>query len=270
MALLGPIGSYSRDLGGRFARNSGHGRRFPVVENSLGECSGSARRIKTIRCRHRRSTRQAPCPACSLARPCHWTTHRLGIMPVIALVERDGTPIPARCLPIALDNSADRLVARLRSALRIRSLHATRTAARARERPEQANHRPCEICSPRVCCMSSGGMYPALSVALGERVGLIGAFSVETATRLCQCARYRRRGDRRWSGAARGRSAPPVGREIPRTFPWACSTTMPATKKKFPNLIRVEAAPVLAERSCVWCTHSRNSPVEIARQRRGH
>src|SRR5581483_10858202 len=34
-----------------------------------------------------------------------------------------------------------------------------------------------------VLCLGRGGSYPALSVAVGERVGLIGALSVETAAR---------------------------------------------------------------------------------------
>ena len=47
------------------------------------------------------------------------------VMPVIALVENDGTPAIPGALTIALDDSVDRLVARIRSALRIRTLHAT-------------------------------------------------------------------------------------------------------------------------------------------------
>ena len=34
-----------------------------------------------------------------------------------------------------------------------------------------------------VICVGRGGSYPALSVAVGERVGLIGALTVETAAR---------------------------------------------------------------------------------------
>ena len=56
----------------------------------------------------------------------------------------------------------------------------------ARERATRAGKSPslrdC-LAGATVLCVGRGGSYPALSVALGERVGLIGAFSVETATR---------------------------------------------------------------------------------------
>src|SRR5215470_6407744 len=47
------------------------------------------------------------------------------VMPVIALLEQDSASAIPGALPITLDDSTDRLVARLRSALRIRTLHAT-------------------------------------------------------------------------------------------------------------------------------------------------
>src|SRR4029077_6842752 len=79
---------------------------------------------------------------------------------------------------------------RLGSALRIRNLHATvlrRTAAPAQPGQETAN-----VCAfplhgsldhATVLCVGRGRVYPALAVAVGERVGLIGAMSVETAAR---------------------------------------------------------------------------------------
>src|SRR6516165_2708665 len=47
------------------------------------------------------------------------------VTPMIALVESNRSPAIPSALPIALDDSTDRLIARLRSALRIRTLHAT-------------------------------------------------------------------------------------------------------------------------------------------------
>src|SRR6267154_988348 len=43
------------------------------------------------------------------------------VTPVIALVESNSSPAIPSALPIALDDSTDRLIARLRSALRIRT-----------------------------------------------------------------------------------------------------------------------------------------------------
>src|SRR5262245_4520466 len=108
------------------------------------------------------------------------------VMPVIALVEQDGVPAIAGALPIALDDSTDRLIARLHSALRVRTLHATvlrraRTAGVKKGIPASL---PADILdNATVLCVGRGGSYPALSVAIGERVGLIGALSIETAAR---------------------------------------------------------------------------------------
>src|SRR5215831_16305176 len=47
------------------------------------------------------------------------------VMPVIARADASSTLAIPGALPIAIDDSAERLIARLHSALRIRSLHAT-------------------------------------------------------------------------------------------------------------------------------------------------
>ena len=109
------------------------------------------------------------------------------LMPVIALMDGDGAPSIPGALPIALDDSTDRLVGRLRSALRIRSLHASvlrraRAAGVKRGIPTgvPSDDLPGDA---TVLCVGRGGSYSALSLAVGERVGLIGASSVETARR---------------------------------------------------------------------------------------
>src|SRR6516162_4814132 len=108
------------------------------------------------------------------------------VTPVIALVESNCSPAIPSALPIALDDSTDRLIARLRSALRIRTLHATvlrrsRTAGAKKRAP--AFVPPDLLDDATVLCVGRGGSYSALSVAIGERVGLIGALSIETAAR---------------------------------------------------------------------------------------
>ena len=108
------------------------------------------------------------------------------VTPVIALVENNSSPVIPSALPIALDDSTDRLIARLRCALRIRTLHATvlrrsRTADAKKRAP--AFLPPDLLDDATVLCVGRGGSYPALSVAIGERVGLIGALSIETAAR---------------------------------------------------------------------------------------
>jgi len=106
------------------------------------------------------------------------------IMPVIALTENDGMPAIVGALSIALDDSTERLVARLRSALRIRTMHATALRrARATEPSRQITVPANLLADATVLCVGRAGSYPTLSVAIGEQVGLIGVFSVETAAR---------------------------------------------------------------------------------------
>jgi hypothetical protein len=171
-------------------------------------------------------------------------------MPVIALVERDGTPSLPGALPIALDDSTERLVARLRSALRIRSLHATvLRRARASDPNRQIAVPANLLAGATVLCVGRGGSYPTLSVALGERVGLIGAFSIETATRYLNA--------REIDGVVIGDGLGPRGVEALltelaekfRDLPVGMLNNNACDEERLPNLIRVEAAPVLlAER----------------------
>ena len=85
-------------------------------------------------------------------------------------------------LPVGADEPANRLVARLRSALRVRAMHAAvlrRTAA-----PDASRTLPSGLLDhATVLCMGRGRSYPALTTAIGERIGLIGALSVENAAR---------------------------------------------------------------------------------------
>jgi hypothetical protein len=90
-------------------------------------------------------------------------------------------------LPIGAEASTDRLVARLRSALRVRALHAT-VLRRAETLAEQRGNVPAlpagdPLDDATMLVAGRGRSYPALAVAVGERVGLIGALSVETAAR---------------------------------------------------------------------------------------
>lgn len=101
-------------------------------------------------------------------------------LPFIAL-DAPGT-LPHNALPFASrGGQPDRLSARLRAALRVRTLHATVL----RRLPEVKVALP-EADPSRdatVLLIGRGAAYPALSVALGERVGVIGALSIEAAAK---------------------------------------------------------------------------------------
>ena len=76
----------------------------------------------------------------------------------------------------------DRLVARLRAALRVRSLHATVMRRLVPATPMALSHiDPARDAT--VLLIGRGGAYPTLSVALGERTGVVGALSIEAAAK---------------------------------------------------------------------------------------
>jgi len=97
----------------------------------------------------------------------------------------------ADCFPeilaIAAKAPADRLVRRLTAGLRVRTLHATvlrrmsTLAARGKELPDLPSADPLEEAS--VIVAGRGRSYPSLCTAAGERVGVIGALTVEGAAR---------------------------------------------------------------------------------------
>lgn len=107
-------------------------------------------------------------------------------MPVMARVADCGATI-LDVLPISADAPYEQLVARLDSALRVRVLHATVLRRMDTLQGNGVEVPPLPMNDPlddaTVLVTGRGGTYPALSTAVGERLGLIGALSVETAAR---------------------------------------------------------------------------------------
>jgi len=108
-------------------------------------------------------------------------------MPILARMRDDGSAALPEALAIAANAPVERLTRRLASLLRIRALHATvlrRTntlASHGAPPPELKSSDPLDDAS--VLLVGRGRSFPVLSVALGERVGVIGALSVERAAR---------------------------------------------------------------------------------------
>jgi hypothetical protein len=108
------------------------------------------------------------------------------LKPYVPLVVIDPQlSLPANALPFALtDGGFERLNCRLRAALRVRSLHATVLRRVADDQVTQirlSDSDPIEEAT--VLLIGRGAAYPALSVALGERMGVVGAFSIEAAAK---------------------------------------------------------------------------------------
>jgi hypothetical protein len=100
-------------------------------------------------------------------------------LPLIA-VNGEGA-LPENAIPFfASDGRFDRLPLRLRAALRIRALHIT-VLRRLSEEPTSHLPDTDPAKDATVLLIGRGGAYPALSVALGERMGVVGAFSIEAA-----------------------------------------------------------------------------------------
>jgi hypothetical protein len=100
-------------------------------------------------------------------------------VPLIA-VNGDGA-LPENAIPFfASDGKYDRLPARLRAALRIRALNIT-VLRRLSEEPTSHLPDTDPAKDATVLLIGRGGAYPALSVELGERMGVVGAFSIEAA-----------------------------------------------------------------------------------------
>jgi GGDEF domain-containing protein len=94
-------------------------------------------------------------------------------------------PLPANAIPFShLEGNIDRLSARLRAALRVRTLHAT-VMRRLDDDPAARMQEPDTdpVDDATVLLIGRGAAYPALSVALGERMGVVGALSIESAAK---------------------------------------------------------------------------------------
>jgi len=108
-------------------------------------------------------------------------------MPVLARTKPGVSSVVSTALPIAADAPPSRIVARLASAIRVRTLHATALrraetfAAEIQDMPVLPTTDPLEDAT--VLVLGRGRTYPDLAVAVGERTGLIGALSIETAAR---------------------------------------------------------------------------------------
>ena len=109
------------------------------------------------------------------------------IVPTVALAQGDLDAAIPVALPADAGLPVERLIARLQSAMRVRALH----AAVLRRIELFASHGGKLPALPvgdaledaTVLIAGRGSLYPALSVAIGERVNMVGGLSVETAAK---------------------------------------------------------------------------------------
>jgi GGDEF domain-containing protein len=184
MSQQGPILVVSTARRPSFAATLDVGRLFPVVETEWADAVHAVEQVQPAAVLAATSDTDAA----GLAELAARVAARQPYLPLIAVDPR--VPHPDNVIPFFQTqmpqtqggSGSDRLVARLRAALRVRSLHATVMRRLVPATPMAMSHiDPARDAT--VLLIGRGGAYPTLSVALGERTGVVGALSIEAAAK---------------------------------------------------------------------------------------
>jgi GGDEF domain-containing protein len=180
MSQQGPILVVSTARRPSFAATLDLARLFPVVETEWADAVRAVEQVQPAAVLAATSDTDAA----GLAELAARVAARQPYLPLISVDPR--VPHPDNVIPffqtLQTQGGSDRLVARLRAALRVRSLHATVMRRLVPATPMVLSH----IDTARdatVLLIGRGGAYPTLSVALGERTGVVGALSIEAAAK---------------------------------------------------------------------------------------
>jgi hypothetical protein len=179
MSQQGPIIVVSTAERPSFANALDDAKMFPVIDTAWAD---AARAVEQLR------------PAAILVAMAETDERRLellakqigGLQPYLPLIAIDPrTSLPPNVLPFSQTKGhPDRLATRLRAALRVRALHAT---VMRRIDADPVAHTTLPDTDPvrdaTVLLIGRGAAYPALSVSLGERMGVVGALSIEAAAK---------------------------------------------------------------------------------------
>ena len=175
MSQQGPLLLVSNHGRPAFAAALDEAQMFPLIETSFADAARAVAQVQP-------SAVLADVSGADRAQFAALATEidaRKPYLPLIA-VNAEGA-LPENAIPFfASDGKFDRLPLRLRAALRIRALHIT-VLRRLSEEPTSHLPDTDPAKDATVLLIGRGGAYPALSVALGERMGVIGAFSIEAA-----------------------------------------------------------------------------------------
>jgi hypothetical protein len=177
MSQQGPILVVSAQARPSFAAALGEAKLFPAVETDWSE---AARAIETVQ------------PAAVIAAMAGADPQRVETLakliaaraPYLPLIAVDPvTELPDNALPFfQTEAQPHRLIARLNAALRVRALHAT--VMRRLVPPVPIALSDIDAAKEATALLiGRGGAYPALSVGLGERSGVVGALSIEAAAK---------------------------------------------------------------------------------------
>jgi hypothetical protein len=182
MSQQGPILVVATASRPSFAATLDVARLFPVIETEWADAARAVEQVQP-------ATIVVAASANDEAGLAELAARVAARQPYLPLIAVDPTiPLPDNVIPFfrgqisQTPSGADRLAARLRAALRVRSLHATVMRRLVPAAPMALSHiDPARDAT--VLLVGRGGAYPALSVALGERTGVVGALSIEAAAK---------------------------------------------------------------------------------------
>src|SRR6266851_4432921 len=179
MSQQGPIIVVSTASRPLFARALDDAKMFPVIETAWADAAGAVAQLQPAAVLVALSEGVEP----GFEALAQQIAARQPYLPLIAVDPQ--TSLPENAIPFSHGGgNFDRLMARLRAALRIRTLHSTvmlRLDDDPAARTTAADSDPAEDAT--VLLIGRGAAYPSLSVSLGERMGVVGALSIEAAAK---------------------------------------------------------------------------------------
>jgi hypothetical protein len=179
MSQQGPIIVVSTAERPSFATSLDDAKMFPIIETEWTDASRAVEQMQPAAVLVAMSETVEP----GFEALAKQIAARQPYLPLIAIDPR--TPLPENAIPFSqTGGNFDRLIARLRAALRIRTLHAT-VMRRLDDDPAARTTLPDTnpARDATVLLIGRGAAYPALSVSLGERMGVVGALSIEAAAK---------------------------------------------------------------------------------------
>jgi hypothetical protein len=175
MSQQGPLLLVSNAGRPSFASALDEAQMFPLIETSLADAARAVAQVQPAAV----LAMMASADAAQFAALASQIGARKPYLPLIAV--EPGHALPDNAIPFSPHGGQfDRLLPRLRTALRVRTLNVT-VLRRLQEQPTTRLPDTDPARDATVLLIGRGGAYPALSVALGERVGVVGAFSIEAA-----------------------------------------------------------------------------------------
>ncbi len=177
MSQQGPILLVSNLARPSFADALGAAGLFPLIETDWSEAARAVAEVQPVAI----LAAMNGASEADLAAVAKQVAARTPYLPLLA-IDPEGS-VETNAIPFMQGHAKpDRLLARLRASLRVRALHAT-VLRRLHDEPATPTRLPDSdpIDEATVLLMGRGGCYPALSVAFGERLSVVGAFSMEAA-----------------------------------------------------------------------------------------